>query len=715
MRTDAFPTMLSLGLVCVSACAQPVRPGVPPADRGVAPARDEARAEVEAALARVVAADRTPVWGVVERVGPMTPAARAQLEDAGVALIAFAGRDAGEPATALHRWVVHRDAVGAAEPGFSVVAPEEKLAVALRVPANGAFAGNAREQVRLFVHAAPMGDTAAIAEAVRLMGGRVGRTEHLAPALVHAELPRGAAPLLARLAAVRYIEPAGRALTRNDSVRWAVQSMRPSSTPLYAMGVTGTGQIVGVIDDVVSYNHCVFMDPMKTPGVDHRKFAGFNYAPGTPSEHGTHVAGTIAGDRFRDDDTRGVAYGAMLAVGLLPAFNGETLLTKLERHAEQGARIHNNSWGVENGPLYDTYAEQIDRFTFYNDDHLVVVAVSNGTGLGSPETAKNALAVGATRDYPLLDAFCSGGAGPTPDGRRRPDVLAPGCGIASAVGVSCFTKPLSGTSMAAAATSGAAALLRQYLADGYLGANQPDESRSIEPTGALLRALLVAGSADTPAMPGVLHPREGFGRPVLERALPVPGGAAGLHVQQRRNNTSEALATGDVLRYRFSIDSAQPFTVVLAFSDAPAPIGAAYAPVNDLDLVVRSPSGAIYFANAFDADGDSLPNAAGPDTLNTIERVSLDLAEPGVWEVLIEASAVNVGSQGFGLAVVGAAEPRGATLADFDLDGDADPRDLELLSGWIKAGDLRADVNADGVADARDVLLFVADYRAWRR
>lgn len=65
-------------------------------------------------------------------------------------------------------------------------------------------------------------------------------------------------------------------------------------------------------------------------------------------------------------------------------------------------------------------------------------------------------------------------AGPTPDQRIKPDIVAPGRiksawsdGEYSATKGQCKMLTMSGTSMATTIVAGAAALIRQYFTDGY--------------------------------------------------------------------------------------------------------------------------------------------------------------------------------------------------------------------------------------------------------
>ena len=79
-----------------------------------------------------------------------------------------------------------------------------------------------------------------------------------------------------------------------------------------------------------------------------------------------------------------------------------------------------------------------------NDDFLVLVAAGNSgrdgpLSVGSPATAKNCVAVGATDNVPAASGGSSpdsiavfSSLGPTDGGRIKPDVTAPGAPVASA-------------------------------------------------------------------------------------------------------------------------------------------------------------------------------------------------------------------------------------------------------------------------------------------
>ncbi|MDH3499213.1 MAG: S8 family serine peptidase, partial [Acidimicrobiia bacterium] len=229
------------------------------------------------------------------------------------------------------------------------------------------------------------------------------------------------------------------------------------------------------------------------------------------SGHGTHVAGTVLSDGGPTGEGLGVAPGTSLVfqateefldVGVLcEGFIQEgyhlvgiplDLADLLQDAYDEGARIHQDSWGSAVAGEYTADSAAVDGFVWEHQDLLMVVSAGNEgidadsdgavdeASIGSPATAKNVLSVGASEnvradgfpcdtsltyttctadgggnetfpygevwasDYPAppistdpsagnaeqLAAFSS--RGPTLDGRLKPDVVAPGTWILSA-------------------------------------------------------------------------------------------------------------------------------------------------------------------------------------------------------------------------------------------------------------------------------------------
>lgn len=249
-------------------------------------------------------------------------------------------------------------------------------------------------------------------------------------------------------------------------------------------------------------------------------------------------------------------------------------------------------------------------------------------------------------------------AGPTPDHRLKPDIVAPGRiksawsdGEISSSAGQCKMFTMSGTSMATPIVAGAAALVRQYFTDGYYPSGEVEVRHKFSPSAALIKASILGGAF---AMDGFteaglpLEPppsfRQGFGRVLLERSIPVR------QSRQWKNGWRMQVVDGAELNTGESHDYCVralggPVKVTLVWTDYPASPTVHKALVNDLDLVVRSAG----------LRGRVLPGNGIEDRVNNVEQVSMEDLPEGNIAITVKAHFVLAahGPQSYALVVHG--------------------------------------------------------------
>jgi serine protease AprX len=201
--------------------------------------------------------------------------------------------------------------------------------------------------------------------------------------------------------------------------------------------------------------------------------------------HGTHVAGTIAGEGdAAGGSLKGVAPGAALVGVKVLGSNGGGSDAGVIAGIDW-AVLHKDDYGIEvlnlslgaNGCHDGTDMTSVAVEEAVTAGLVVVVAAGNdgdsGTcTVGSPGVAENVITVGAMADTGVLAGqsraelpgfnqahFSS--RGPTLDNRVKPDISAPGVQITSAAR-SDLDRTMSGTSMAAPFVAGVAALMLDH-------------------------------------------------------------------------------------------------------------------------------------------------------------------------------------------------------------------------------------------------------------
>ena len=437
--------------------------------------------------------------------------------------------------------------------------------------------------------------------------------------------------------------------------------------------------------------------------------------------HGNLNSHIIAGfnDRaagFPHTDASGFHYGLGVCpfarVGASVIFDSDlftdpTYANLQSRAYRDGARVSNNSWGGDTYGGYDADAQSYDGLVrdaqpsgssvpnTGNQQMIIVFAAGNegpsAGSVGSPGTAKNVLVVGAAEnvhshstanggnsstgsdgcDTPDSEADSANdiasfsSRGPCDDGRKKPDIVAPGTHITGGVGqsvlttsgtgtaITCFDgtgvcalpgsgtqgssanffpagqqfyTTSSGTSHSTPAVAGACALLRQYFINTALEAPSPAMTKAFLANSARYMTGTYAG--DT-----LPSSSQGMGSVNLGNAF--DGVARILHDQLSGDKFTESgqtrVISGTV------VDPSKPLRVTLAWTDAPgSTTGNSYN--NNLDLTVIV-NGTTYKGNVF--SGATSIAGGTADGKNNLESVFLPAGVSGTFVVTVTAGNIN--------------------------------------------------------------------------
>lgn len=421
------------------------------------------------------------------------------------------------------------------------------------------------------------------------------------------------------------------------------------------IGFDGSGVIVSVIDSPVLASHLDLVGRMLPCLGEH---ASCN--KGQPGNHGTHVAGAVAGTGASGITLhgflrgQGMAPGAGLVSQLWTPFldSGgpgglapDGMLKIYEDAARSGAVLANNSWGSSDTPQgYDIPTRQVDLISRDADPDrpgqhpiLAVWSIMNGHGdgegvcapssLGAPDEAKNLLAVASSwltdgsgaQGNDIYSMSANSAHGPACDGRRITQLVAPGCSTDSTIADSdtAHAHNFCGTSHASPIVTGAIAVwAEKYIAE-----------TGARPSPALARAVFagaahdLVGSLNADGVPLGHRPDrfQGYGRLDLQ-AVMSPAGR--LYVQDQ-----ETVFTASGQERRFGLtadDPLAPMHIMIAWTDAPGHGlgGSTPAWVNNLDLLVQA-NGLNYLGNDIGVEGWSVPGGQ-PDERNNLEAVHLN-------------------------------------------------------------------------------------------
>lgn len=396
------------------------------------------------------------------------------------------------------------------------------------------------------------------------------------------------------------------------------------------------------------------------------------------ADHSTHVAGTLGASGV-DPKAKGMApkaaidsydwgsdYSEMTAAGAATA--ADTTSIPISNHS------YSYGGGVADMGRYEKEARTVDAISVSLPYYLIFWAAGNDQkGLASKggyesvifnAVAKNILTIGAVNDAvvggvrtPLAGVISDFSSwGPCDDGRIKPDLVANGVSLYSAVTANNTAyNTFSGTSMATPSAAGSAALIEQLYSREFPGQRL---------RASLLKALLIH-SADDLGAPGPDY-KYGWG-------LVNVKAAADVLLSHRASLASPRLLEGVITAQTKSRDQlltwdgVSPIRATLCWTD---PAGNAQTTldnrkpvlVNNLDLKITAPDGTttwlpyvMPYVGVWTKASMALTAKTGKNNTDNVEQVNISTPrQPGIYKVSVSIDGALSGtSQPFSLVVTG--------------------------------------------------------------
>jgi hypothetical protein len=423
----------------------------------------------------------------------------------------------------------------------------------------------------------------------------------------------------------------------------------------WQLGHKGAGAVVAVLDTGIDTKHPDLADGAV---IAERDFSESETGPADLFGHGTHVAGIITGNGAAGGGKYlGVAPDAKLLNGkVLNDFGGgreSWIIAGMEWAAAQGADVINMSLG-SSFPSDGTEPMDlaVNRLTAETGVLFVVSAGNSGPdpqSIGSPAAADAALTVGAVDRADGLAEFSS--RGPRWSNLDiKPDITAPGVDIASALADDSLLGEfypvvderyliLSGTSMAAPHSAGAAAILAgqhpdwdaDELKPALTGAAKPNPGLSVYEQGAgrldVARAVTqtvraTTGSVnngivrwphqdDVPITKEISYRNDGDAPVTLDLSVSVPNAPAGMFTLDQPRLTVPARGTATA---RVTTDTRVP---------APDGVYGGYVVAGVGEVSVRTAIGVTREVESYDVTLDVIDRAGQPTPEYFVRFVSI--------------------------------------------------------------------------------------------
>lgn len=383
-------------------------------------------------------------------------------------------------------------------------------------------------------------------------------------------------------------------------------------------GLSGNGVLIDLYEDEL------------TQHIDFRT-RNTTFVPSSTINHGTRMAGNIAGAGTLNPGSKGIAFQSNLRT-----FNTSRIITanfsintgfnltnwNTFINGNINTQISSNSFvtitgsNCGMGAPYTISALSNDHASILRPNMLQIFAAGNnnilGTGLGCPVnsynsiislfcSSKNNLTVGSVDNNNLVPTYSA--YGPVRDGRIKPDLVTLGSPNINTKDIDDYSGGGVGTSEATSIASGCAALIYERYKQIF----------NVWPKSTLVKGLLM-NSTDDIENPGPDY-RSGYGSINMYKTI------------QNLNSTNfirGTISNGQTLSYTFPTSSSGITSkIMLIWQDLEATAGAAPALVRDLDLLVWNGTTIVGRPSILNPAIPANNAITGADHLNNVEQVTL--------------------------------------------------------------------------------------------
>ena len=329
-----------------------------------------------------------------------------------------------------------------------------------------------------------------------------------------------------------------------------------------------------------------------------------------------------------------------------------------------------NSWGFFENPYYTTDSATMDDILFQYDITICQSQANFGVKASRPQAwAKNIVAVGGVNhrdtltttddswlhpDPPECVLQLPASHGPAEDNRIKPDFTHFFDEVSTTDNGNTFTDCFGGTSAATPITCGYFGLFYQMWSAGHFGnfvspACDPQIMNCVfehRPHMTTAKAMMINTSrmyvfaGQFPPNPDLTRDKQGWGLADVGK-LYVHGVGDKFKLIIDETDLVDAVQTA---AYLITVDAgADELKVTLVYADPMGDPKATRAFINDLNLALRSPSGALYWGNTglLDANWSQPGGAPNSIAVDTVENIFDQSPGAGQWKVGVSTKGIN--------------------------------------------------------------------------